>query len=160
MHQKGASGEKRRSISPAAVAAQGKGVRGQAGGGIGHVVEHAEAVAKILGALRQAAGGHGSLVEMRVGLIDQGVSCHGQGVGGIDAVQPAHAGGHEAGPAAGTTAHIKPFGIGRELIQGKDGEVIAKHAFGFAGSQALLIEALRIITEAGDGAGGEVGLVP
>ena len=69
------------------------------GGGIGHVVEHTEAVAEILGVGRQAAGGHGGLVELHVGLISEGAYGHGQGAGRIDAVQPAHTGGHEAGPA-------------------------------------------------------------
>ena len=67
------------------------------------------------------------------GLISSGASGHGQGAGGIDAVQPAHARRHEAGPTAGTAAHIEAFGIGRQLIPGKDGEVVAKHPLGFAG---------------------------
>ena len=70
-------------------------------------------------------------------------------------MQPAHAGRHEAGPAAGAAAHVEAFGIGRQLIPGKDGEVVGKHALGFPGGHALLIEALPFIAEAGDGAGGE-----
>jgi hypothetical protein len=124
------------------------------------VVEHAEAVAEILGAGQQAAGGHGGLVELHVGLIGQGLAGHSQGAGGIDAVQPAHARRHEAGPAAGATAHVEPFGMGGQLIPGKDGEIVAKHALGFGGGHALLIEALPLIAKAGDGAGIEAGLVP
>ena len=67
-----------------------------AGGGIGHVVEHAEAGAEILGVGRQAAGGHGGLVELHIGLIGQGMAGYREGAGGIDAVQLAHAGRHEA----------------------------------------------------------------
>ena len=84
-------------------------------------------------------------MELHIGLIGQGASGHGQGAGGIDAVEPAHAGRHEAGPAAGAAAHVEPFGIGRQLLPGEDGEVVAKHAFGFAGGHALLIEALPLL---------------
>ena len=90
-------------------------------------------------------------MELHVGLIGQGVSGHGQGAGGIDAVQPAHARRHEAGPAAGAAAHIEAFGIGRQLIPGKDGEVVAKHALSLSGGHALLIEALPLIAETGEG---------
>ena len=73
-------------------------------------------------------------------------------------MQPAHAGRHETGPAAGAAAHIEAFGIGRQLLPGKDGEVVAKHTLGFPGGHALLIKALPFIAEAGDGAGVEVGI--
>jgi hypothetical protein len=65
---------------------------------------------------------------------------------------------HEAGPAAGTAAHVEPFGIGRKLIKGKDGEVVAKDALSLPWGHALLIEALPLIAETGDGAGVEVGV--
>ena len=126
------------------------------GGGIGHVVEHAEAITKILGVGRQAAGGHRGLVELHFGLIGQGASGHGQGAGGIDAVQLANSRRHEAGPTAGTASHVEPFGIGRQLLPGKDGEVVAKYLLGFAGGHALLIKALPFIAETGDCAGVEV----
>ena len=121
------------------------------GSSIGRVVEHAEAVAEILRVGRQATGGHRGLVELHIGLISQGASGHCQGAGGIDAVQPAHARRHEAGPTAGAAAHVETFGIGRQLFPGEDGEVIAKHALSFAGGHALLIEALPLIAEAGEG---------
>ena len=41
----------------------------QQAGGIGHVVEHADAVAEILRVGRQAAGGHRGLVELHIGPI-------------------------------------------------------------------------------------------
>jgi len=73
-------------------------------------------------------------------------------------VQPAHAWCHEAGPAAGTAAHVEPFGIRRQLLPGKDCEVVAEHTLSFAGGHALLIEALPFIAKAGDGKGVEIGI--
>lgn len=87
---------------------------------------------------------------MNVGLI-------GQGAGGIDAVEPAHARRHETGPAAVTTAHVEPLGISRQPLPRGNGEVIAKDALGFAEGHALLIEALPLFAEARDGSGVEWG---
>ena len=126
------------------------------GGGVGHVVEHAEAVAEILGTGRQTTGSHGGLQEVHIGLICQGLTGHTQGAGGIDAVQTTYARCHEAGPAAGATAHVEALGIGRQLIPGEDGEVIGKHPLGFTGGHTLLIKALPFIAEASDGTRVEV----
>ena len=73
-------------------------------------------------------------------------------------MQPSHARCQVAGPAAGTAAHIEPFGIWRQLLPWKNGIVDTKHQPAFAVGHALLIEALLLITKVGDGSGAEDGL--
>ncbi len=122
------------------------------------MVEHAEGIAEVLAVGRQAAGDHGDLAKLHVGLIGQGLAGDGQGTGGVDAVQPTHSGGHEAGPAAGALAHVEACGIGGQLIQREDGEVVGKHPLGFCRGHRLLIKALPLIARLATAWGSMVGL--
>jgi len=59
-------------------------------------------------------------------------------------MQPVYARRHEAGTPSRAADHIEAFGVRRQLLPGKAGEIIAENAIGLDGIHALPSDASEV----------------
>jgi hypothetical protein len=115
---------------------------------VGHVMQHAEAVAEIHAVIGEGQRIDRCLVDRHVGKSGEALARDGKRRRrGIDAVEMPDAPGHQRRPTAAAAAGIEAGGMGRQDLPGENSEILAEHLRHLRVGDATLVETRPFGTE-------------
>src|SRR5580658_305359 len=105
------------------------------------MVKNTERVAKIGGGIGQGDCVHRGTMKLAIVESLEIAASHVEGGrAGVHAMQDADAGGDKAGPAPAAAPEVKPSGLRRQFLPGKQGEISIEHRPQLGGGRISMVE--------------------